>query len=380
MKSKFFAFSVIVTKKTIVNSKVILSSNNNTVSFNILKNYKNDSNISNDPIPINTNILFYIIAGIVFVSLIIYVSAIFYKYFIRYHFAIFIGFLFQLLNAWLLSKIENKVDIKNIINNTFKYFLLRSNKLINMILNLILMNLNLFLHESFSKLIFFYIIKLIVFYLLEIGYFDGTNNKGSFMYMPISINSAFTLLIIIFYIIHFKKIIKLYKNFVRAGLSTNALDTKFKIVYAIFFTANIFELISCIIFNYFFYSYNLGLFIVYHYLDFIMIVIYFIIYFPVRYDIGNIVDYMKLELIRREILDILMFDEMIAQGQFKKINIYELDTESIKEEEFFGNNNNVEYIIIQNPYLTEENSDMNKLMSNNINYEDIKIGYIEKVN
>ena len=378
MRSKYFSFFIKLIKKTIINSKIITSINY-ILSFNAFKSYKDSSSSSKDPIPINTKIIFYIITVIIIVCLIIYIISIFFKRLIRYHIAIFIGFLFQLLNSWLLSQLENKADIKFIVNNTIKYFLIRSNKVINMILNLILMNLNIFSNESFFKLIFFYIIKLIVFYLIEINYFDGINIKGSsFMYIPISINSAFTLLIIIYYTFYFKKLRKFYKNFVHAGFATDALNKKFKVVYIVFFIANIFELISCIVFNYFFYSYNLNMFIIYHYLDFIMIVIYFILYFPVRDDIGNIADYMRMELIRREILDILTFDEMIAHGQLKKLNIYKLDnTENIKEKEYFDNINNDCYIIVENPYLTEENNDMNKLISNNFYYGNIMIGYIK---
>ena len=107
---------------------------------------------------------------------------------------------------------------------------------------------------------------------------------------------------------------------------------------------------------------------------------YFIFYFPTMtfwQNRTNIVVHMIWEAFRGFEDGLLLNGEINFENSFYLMNIYELDTDNIKEDEFFENIDNDSYIIIENPYLSEKNNDMNKLISNNFYYENILVGYIK---
>ena len=99
---------------------------------------------------------------------------------------------------------------------------------------------------------------------------------------------------------------------------------------------------------------------------------YFIFYFPTKtfwQNRTNILVHIISEIFRE-------FENWFLINGVK--NFYKLDTENIKENEFFGNIDNDSYIIVENPYVTEENNDLNKSIYNNFYYGNIKLGIIKE--
>ena len=376
MSLKWFSFIFIIIKFSFAKSKLM---SHKILSFSL--NYRHSQYLSLG----FTEFMFYLFLCIVIICLITYIIAIKKRLFIKYHILIILGLLLQLLRVWIiylgandsLEKLrifDDKGTNYHIISIFNKYFIL--------IINLILMNFYPILNCFILIFILAHFYKPYLYGVTESEYFYGKYRKsmetGEYIFC-----SVVNLLIIGCYFICFNKIRKIYNRFIR-NIENPIITKKYHIIRIIFCEVIFYELTSAITFfifctsedgNYYYLTFSM-----YYYSDVCLIMSYFIFYFPTMtfwQNRTNIIDHMIWEAFRGFGIDILLIGEINFENSIYLMNVYELDTENINEDEFFENIDNDSYIIIDNPYLSEKNNDMNELISNNFYYENILVGYVK---
>ena len=376
MSLKLFSFIFIFIKFFFVKSKF--------KSYKILSFYLTLKKINVIP----TKIMFYLFLCIVIICLIIYIIAIIKRQFIKYHILIILGLLLQLLRVWILylAVNDNWHKLQIFFDSSVNYIIISSfNKVFILIINLILMNCYPILNCCILILILAYLYKPYSFADIETNYFSYKYiiDPGDLTVFKIVYCSLISLLTIGYYFKCFNNIKKIYNRFIR-NIENPIIKKKYRIIRIIFYEVIFFELFSTITFFIYCASdnsdYYFLIFSIYYYLDIFLIMSYFIFYFPTMtfwQNRTNIVVHMIWEVFRGFEDGLLLNGEINFENSFYLMNIYELDPDNIKEDEFFENIDNDSYIIIENPYLSEKNNDMNKLISNNFYYENILVGYIK---